>query len=344
MSEADPVLGFSIDLIRNLAERAEAVHVIANEVRGVPYDLEECVSSLGKEHGTPRLIRGIRYQRLLFSVSKALNPTSLLAHMCPVYLNQAGPFAKSHGMRLLLWFAHPSRRYALALAEHLADVVLTSLPGAYPGAPANLRAIGQAINVDRFDFRAPRERSGDLRLLALGRTSPVKGFVTAIEAVGELRRLGVPVRLRIVGPSSNKIEVKHRRELSSLISHLQLENDVELVDGTRPDLVPEAIAECDALLNPVVAGAGDKVAFEAMAIGRPVFCSNPAFSELLEGLPIELRYRENDAGSLARRVFNAFKSDYRLLVDLGIELRRRVIASHSIGHWTDAVLEAAAGQ
>ncbi|MEA2581144.1 MAG: hypothetical protein QOE83_2036 [Actinomycetota bacterium] len=330
----DAVLGSSWRLVKGLAAVFERVTVVGNEVRGVPtLPGDVSVISLGKEKGAGSIARGLRYERALAGVR---NADALLAHMCPDYLTAAAPIAKFKRMQTLLWFAHPRDSRRLRLADMMADAVLTSLPGAYPRPGPKVRAIGQAIDVDAIAPEPSAPRAGELRLLALGRTSDSKRFDVAIAGVAKARELGADARLRIVGPATTSHEERVRAALREQIVRSGLEERVTIEGGVAPEQVPHLIAHAHALINTTVDGSADKTVFEAMAAGRPAIVSNPVFRDLLNGLPIELRFTAGDAGSLGARIA-AFAAAQVDLEVLGPELRSRVVSGHSLSHWADAV-------
>ena len=85
--------------------------------------------------------------------------------------------------------------------------------------------------------------------------------------------------------------------------------------------------------------------YEAAACGVPVIASNTALDEFLAGLPVELRFRARDAESLAQTLLDFSRSRARrLAATAGAELRRRVVAGHSVESWADAVTEIVAAQ
>jgi len=338
LDPADRVLGASADLARALAARCDRLAVVANEVRAVPADLDADVISLGKETGVGRAVRGLRYERAVTRFSRRMRADALLAHMCPVYLNLAAPIAKPLGVRTILWYAHPARSAGLRLAEWLADVVLTSLPGAYPGRTREVVAIGQAIDVEAFPYAEPSPSDGSLRLLALGRTSPSKGYPVAIRGIARACERGADVRLRIVGPATTAAERRHREELLRLIDELGLQEAIALESGVPRGDARDLLQWCDALVNTTIPGSGDKVVFEAMATGRPVLVSNPAFAPVLGDLPLSLRFPDGRAEGLADRIVDLTSTPVDLRAELGRELRRRVEQDHSVDHWADSVL------
>ncbi|MFL5766698.1 MAG: glycosyltransferase family 4 protein [Actinomycetota bacterium] len=335
----DPALGFVCGWISALAEKLDRVDVVANEVRCVPnFPGDVVIHSLGKERGIGRIGRGLRFQRTLASLFAERKPVAVLAHMCPDYLTLGAPLAKAYGVRSMLWFAHPANSWRLATAERLADRVLTSLPGSYPRASQKVRVIGQAIDTRRLDFRPAELNSGAPRIVAMGRTSRSKGFDTIIRGVALLRRRGIAATLKIIGPSTTEAERRHRDVLAKLTADLGLVGTVTVTDGVPPHRVPTEIRGADVLANAMVAGSGDKVVFEALALGLPVVVSNPAFGDLVDGVGPRFRFRPDDPEDLADCLSSLTQTE---MGDALRVLRSRVERQHSLDHWADAVLEAA---
>jgi glycosyltransferase involved in cell wall biosynthesis len=339
VDERDPVLGFAPRLVRALAERVDAVTVIANEVGDRPASFGSNVEvvSLGKERGAGRFERAVRFERAMLEAARR-GADAVLAHMCPEYVNLAAPVAKAHGMPTLLWFAHPARSTQLRVADRLADAVLTSLPGAYPLDSAKVHVIGQATDVEGLAPCPSLRRRRALRVVAIGRTSPSKGFDVVIRAVARCMERGTDLAVRIVGPSTTPAERHHRAQLERLIGERGLDGRVTIEPGVAPSEVRGIVCASDVLVNAMVAGSGDKVVFEAAALGRPVIVSNPAFRTLLRDLPLELTFAERDADALADRLRALAAANAATIRAVTNALRTRVIAEHSLDHWADAVV------
>jgi glycosyltransferase involved in cell wall biosynthesis len=339
----DPALGFVTGWIRALAERVDRVTAVGNEVRG-PVDLGPGVEvvSLGKEDGAGRLRRGARLSREVDRAARG-SGTVLLAHMCPVYLNLAAPIARLRRVPTMLWFAHPAVTPSLRLAEGLTDAVLTSLPGAYPRPGPKVHVVGQATDTDRLIYDEGWSPPGDgvLRLLALGRTSPSKGFDRIIRAVARVRDEGLDARLRIVGPSTTEGERDHARSLVELVADRGLTDVVRLDPGVPPSEVPSIVLGADVLVNAMVAGSGDKVVFEAAALGRLPLVSNPSFRGLLQDLPLPLMFERDDEAMLASRITMLASAEGDAMNATRRELRCRVVSAHSLRGWAERVLDVA---
>jgi glycosyltransferase involved in cell wall biosynthesis len=203
--------------------------------------------------------------------------------------------------------------------------------------------IGQAIDTDVFRYVPLRRGDGAIRILALGRTSRSKRFDAIIRAVAMALGKGMPLRLRVVGPSTMPHETEHRRQLLGLVDSLGVSEKVTLEDGVPYASIPELLREADVLVNGMVAGSGDKVVFEAMATGRPVLASNPVFADLLSGLPIQLTFREGDPNDLAERIGEFVGTPAEIRERAGRTLRNRVEADHSLRHWGRAIADVVRG-
>lgn len=346
---SDPILGFVVPVVRALHRQGAQVVVIANEVRridGDPFAFESPegieVVSLLKEKGRGRVRRAIRYQRQLGRLARRTGHPIVLAHMCPIYLGAAAPLLRVTGCSSLLWFTNAADSRKLRWAERVADVVLTALPGSYPRPVAKLRAIGHSIDTDRFAYTDPDTGAAPVRLLAVGRTAPVKNYPTMIEAVATARERNIDVRLRIVGPATTGDERAHRVELRELIADLRLDGAVTIEDPVAPEIVPALLGECTALVNATAASA-DKVVFEAMSCGRPTLVTSLAFDPLIADLPLALRFSQSRPEELTSRLEELTAAVPQVRLEMARTLRRRVEESHSLEHWATEVLEIAQG-
>jgi glycosyltransferase involved in cell wall biosynthesis len=335
----DPILGFVPRWVAALAERVDLVDVVANEVSTEAGSIAGNVriTGLGKERGASRLRRGLAFERAIWKLTRRPDVIGLVAHMCPIYLDLAYPITSIHRVPTLLWFAHPSVTRTLRVAEWLADEIVTSLPGAYPRPGTKPRAIGQAIDTESLTFSPPKD-AHELSLIAVGRTSAVKGFSTVVRAVDVARSRGAPMCLSIVGPSSTEAERRHRTELVDLVTALGLGDVVSILPGVSPRAIGSQIGDADLLVNATARGSGDKVVFEAAALGTPALVSNPAFAPLLQNLDVDLLFRQDDPVDLADHLIAYKDASLDARRSVAMELRRRTEAGHSLDHWAGQVV------
>ena len=340
----DPVLGATVSKVRSLAERLEAVDVLC--LSQGDHELPPNVRV--RTFGAPtRFQRGLRYERVLAQTLRR-RPDALLAHMCPIYLVLAAPLARPLRIPLVLWYTHWTVDRTLRLATRLADVALSVERTSYPLDTEKLIPLGHGIDTDEFAPRASDGRDGgELRLLALGRTSPSKGFPVLLEAFAQARGRGMDATLEVRGPSTTNEERGHREELLRRIAGLGLEDSVRLEPPMQRPLVPGLMRGFDAVVNPTRGqtrgGALDKVVYEAAAAAVPVIACNPAFKTFLGDLPVALHFRSDDAADLADKLLAFAGADPAARAESGRELRRRVEAGHSVETWADGVVRVLRG-
>jgi glycosyltransferase involved in cell wall biosynthesis len=127
------------------------------------------------------------------------------------------------------------------------------------------------------------------RLIYLGRLSPVKGLDVLIDAVAELRRRGVVLRLDIAGPD----EFGMRAELQAQIDAANLTRQVAfhgLVDGARKR---EFMAEGGIFVLPSASENFSMATAEALAYGLPTVVT--------PGLGLSSMIRDSAAGIVCER-------------------------------------------
>jgi glycosyltransferase involved in cell wall biosynthesis len=314
----DPILGAVVGKVRALAERVDEVVVLA--LRAVPGVLPgNC-----RTHVFGAGSKAARGRRYVSALRRELSPrpVAVVAHSVPLYAILAAPLTRPARVPLLLWFTHWKPSRTLVVAERLSTAVLSVDRRSFPLDSGKVVAIGHGIDTERFGCV---ERTGDdpLRAVSLGRTSPAKGF----EAIARAARLA-GVELDVYGPSATDEERAERERLLGL--------GVRLHDPVPYSAVPALLAERDVLVNNMREGSLDKIVYEAAATCMPVLASNTGFDDVL---PPELRFPRDDPGALADKLRTLSGMDRNAL---GHELRERVVARHSAGHWADGVLEVAA--
>lgn len=130
------------------------------------------------------------------------------------------------------------------------------------------------LDTSRFTRTRPL-RSGHAReLVAVGRLTAKKGFLSLVDAVAEVRRRGVDVHCTIIGDG------EQRDELQAAIDRLGLAGTVVITGPAAPSGVRDALEEADALVAPcTIAANGDRDSMpvtikEAMAMELPVIASD----------------------------------------------------------------------
>ncbi len=149
-----------------------------------------------------------------------------------------------------------------------------------PAARAKIVYAPHGVDTERF---SPAETTGatrpadqPLRILAVGRLVPKKGYPVLLEALAGLHRGGVEFSARIVGGGDLRPELVRR------IDELGLTDRVELLGALAQPAVRAEYAAADVLVQAsVVTANGDRdgipnSVMEAMACGLPVVASSVA--------------------------------------------------------------------
>ncbi len=325
---ADPNLGATVAKLRALAGRVDELVVLADSaVDGV---LPE--NARVRLFASPsRAARGVRFEAALAAELARRRPAAVLAHMCPIYAVLAAPLARPLGVRVLLWFTHWRASRLLQLAERVSTTVVSVDRGSFPLDSRKLVATGHGIDLSEFGCVARSDDGGDLRLVALGRTSPAKGLAVVVRAAARVPE----ALLAVVGPSLTEEERRHRAELEALVAELGVPDRVSIEEALPRERVPERLAAADALVNNMRAGAPDKIVYEAAATCLPVLASNPVFAGFL---PDSLRFPREDVDALAERIRGLRRLDRAAI---GRDLRERVVREHSVETWADRIVELA---
>jgi glycosyltransferase involved in cell wall biosynthesis len=330
---AHPALAATVPKIRALASRVDEVAVLAD---GAVEDVLPANCRVRRFRADRKIGRGVRFEAALAGELRGLRGGAVVAHMCPIYAVLAAPLVRPMGIPLLLWYTHWRASGLLRAAERVSSAVVSVDLRSFPLDSKKVRAIGHGI--DLTEFACARESSGErdgLQLIALGRYSPSKGLDVVLRA---LAAVGEGVRLDVYGPSLSVEEREHRSELERLAATLPLDGRVQFGEAVPRAEIPALLAEHDALVNNMRAGAPDKVVYEAAAACVPVLASNPVFDSLLDAAQL---FAREDPGELADRIRALAALSRAERAAIGERLRERVEEGHSVETWARSVLDAA---
>ncbi len=184
-----------------------------------------------------------------------------------------------------------------AMAEHMAREGFD---------PARIRVVpnGVPVAVAASQRDKPRGR-WTLGVVALFR--PRKGLEVLLEAMAKLRRQGLDVHLRAVGPFASP---RYAAEIADHVERLGLSHDVSWIGLTRH--VTEELLKMDLLVLPSLFGEGlPMVVLEAMTAGVPIVATRVA------GVPEAIRHAQDgvlvnpaDAEDLARAIADMIAGRY----------------------------------
>ncbi len=183
-------------------------------------------------------------------------------------------------------------------------------------AGADVRLLPHGVDLERFRPAAERH-AGPIRLLAVGRLVPKKGFDVLLEAC---LHLVTPFELRIAGDGP---ELPALRALAA-----PLGDRVTFVGALTHHELPAEYAACDVVVAPsVVDAAGDRdglpnVVLEALASGRPVVAADAGALATAVDASVGALVPQRDAAALAAAI-DALASDSDRRRACGRTARRR---------------------
>lgn len=335
---ADAVLGFVPGWVTALARRLERVRVIALELgdlSGLPPNVD--ARAVGRRG---RLVRYLRYRRLLGEALGREGFDTVLAHMVPRYLLVAAGPARRAGAGCFLWYTHGGVDRRLQRAVRLADKVFTATPESMRVPTPRKVVTGHGIDLEHFPPAGPPPEPP--LVLSVGRLSRTKDPLTVLEALARLVRAGSPARLEWVGAGLTAADAPLRDEVERRVAALGLGGRVRLGGALAWREIPSAYARAALVVNASRTGSLDKVVLEAMASGRPVVTSNEAAAGVLSAAPggaARFVFPAGDPQALAARIEPLLALDEDERVELGAALRAIVARDHDLERLADRLVE-----
>lgn len=325
VDQADSNLGFFHRWIEEFAAHCEFVTVVC--LRRGEYRLPSNVRvlSLGKEDGTTKLTRIIRFYKYIFGSKKDYD--AVFVHMNAEYAVLGGWLWKRWGKKVSLWYAHKSVTATLQFAMRFIDLVFTVSPESFKIDSAKVRAVGHGIDTELFkpDIREP---SLETRIITIGRIAESKHIIEMLEMMDVLHAHGALFSFTIVGEPTNSAEEAYSSKLKQETSRRPYQAKVYMRGGLMHDNLPQVINLHDVFLNFGTTGNIDKAGLEALACGVPVFSTNEHFKEMLQpyGLFISSTHPTLIAEAFEKYVNKGDKEKSAIAATL----RNRVVAEHSL--------------
>ncbi len=334
----DPVLGFFHRWIEEFAKNCESVTVIC--LREGEHDLPDNVRvfSLGKESGVSRLKYLLRFYKFIWRERK--NYDTVFVHMNPEYVVLGGWLWRLLGRRVGLWYTHRSVDLKLRIASIFSQEIFTaSRDGFRLLRNKNVHVMGHGIDSDMFKnphglntkFHHP------LRLVSVGRITPIKNLETAISAVALLRDCGVSAHLTLVGEPAAVGDEAYAAKLREQVESLNLTKEVSFVGSVPHAKIAEQYWENDIAINLCPTGGLDKAVLEAMASGLPVLVANAGFTGYLSVYKDKLLFSYKDPYNLAGKLEQVLQLND--VVDMRTALLDMVNKKTGVGSIIDSIVQ-----
>lgn len=336
-----------IDLARAMKRRGEQTVVISSggelvselQKIGVPhYTLPVQKKSIFSLSVVPKIVEVIEKERIDIVHARSRVPAWLAwlaARKAGVhFVTTCHGYYKAHPLSIVMGWGRKVIAISNVIARHMIDDFKVS--------PERIRLVHRGVDLSQFAWAPLADRKKapgqPLRIINVGRLTPIKGHIEFLKAVHRLKReLQQPLEVFLVG-SEGKGRTKYTARILETLKQLNLESCVKLL-GTRRD-IPELIAGSDLLvLSTLVPEAFGRVIVEAGAIGTPVIATRlGGVLDIMESGRDGLLVEPGDVEGMAQAMLEILKKpeQARKMAD---SLRRRVEKEFTLDQMTDKTLE-----
>lgn len=255
-----PNLGFFVRWIEEFAKHADEVMVIANEIGRYSLPKNVQVYGLGKEYGSARIKRYIKFLALIVWFSRSYD--SVFCHMNPEFVLAGGWWWCLTGKRLGLWYVHGTVSDRLKAAMQLVHVAFTTNKESLRLESPKIRIVGHGIDTAFFcPSTTPREDT----VLSVGRLTESKHHDLVIRAA---KKAGKHVRIAGEGPEREALE-KLARDSGARVTFL---------GGITQKVLRDEYRRAGWLIHTSTTGSMDKVVLEALACDTPVISTSMTYA------------------------------------------------------------------
>lgn len=275
--ESDPVLGFAVDWISELARHVDHLAVLTGR-RGsgnLPTNVS-VVSTKWKEGQNFRNL--IRYYFHLIKVLYSFRPNRTFTHMAALQGLLAAPALKFLGIRHTMWYTHFRPTLTTRLLNPWLDNIATADLTTYPHRNKKVHAIGHGISNVGRPFVA--EEAAELGFVHWGRCDPSKRLSHIAEVVNNLNcATGTRYKVRVIGSPSGEAAEKGWGRLLQADSQREFPV-IDWIGAVKRSTIVDHLPPRPVFLHASTSGL-DKAPLEAALMGVPVLSDNSSVFQAL---------------------------------------------------------------
>jgi len=217
----------------------------------------------------------------------------------------------------------------LKIAEKLSHRIITAAKESLRIKSKKIIETGHGININMF--KTERDwLSSKLRILSVGRISPIKNYETLLKASKILKDTGVNFSLKIVGQPVMVKDHQYFKFLESLKEELGLNDLVEFTGFISHNKIPGYYKEADMIIGLTPRGGIDKTILEGMASGCLALTSNNVFGNYFGRYSDQLLFNYGDAKNLAEKIMRINKSSLDSKKEVSNFMIESVIHHHKL--------------
>lgn len=336
----DDRVGFVSDWIFALSQNLEKLMVICQE-QGDLSDLPSNVRvfSLGKERGYSKFKQLIKSQFL--TIKQLPRVDGVFVHMIPHYAVLAGPWCKIFKKKLIQWYAHGSIPWSLKMANLFVNEYLTSSQAGFPYQTRKpVKVIGQGININKFKIQNHGSQVNQkFNILSIGRISPVKNYDLLIRVIANIElndiELRNQIKLKIIGAPATLSQHSYYKKLEEQVTSQQLDSLIDFLGPLPQEQILSHLASCNLFINLSDTGSLDKAVLEAMASGKLVLTTNPAYSQIL---PEPFFTNKKDIDTLCHKIKYLYTMSPEEKQKWSQILRQEVVTNHNLTNLAQKII------
>ena len=328
VDENDQLLGFFIEWLRRLAGKLDRLTVLCLEKGEYNLPANVNVVLIGKYRGIFRFVYLFRFYYLILKLRKEYD--GVFVHMNPIWMAVGGPLWRLMKKKRFLWYTTKGVTLKLKIAEKFAERIFTASSESFRIKSKKVIVTGHGIDTQIFkpnpksEIRNPKQ----LKILSVGRISPVKNYETLIDAAKILRDNGVDFGVTMIGEPALDSDKRYLESLKFKVKSLKLEDNFDFVGKINHKDLPGYYQSHDIFVHLSKTGSLDKAILEAMACRMNVLSSNDASRGFLSP---DLIFDQDDPIDLANKIRNSGTSKAQN------NLRQYVIDNHDLDNLIDKI-------
>lgn len=323
VDEEDQLLGFFVGWLVRFAGKFNKIIILCLEKGKYELPSNAEVISLGKDRHLPKICWLFNFYKYIFQKRKEYD--AVFAHMNPIWVVLGGPCWHLMSKKIFFWYTSGGITAKLKFAEKFADTILTASKESFRLSSKKVIVTGHGIDTDLFkpiNDQRPATSDNKVKILSVGRTSPVKNYETLIDAAKILAEKGINFNTMLVGEPALKSDKIYESRLKEKIKTLGLSDKIKFVGKINNQELVSFYQNYDIFVHLSKTGSVDKVLLEAMACGINVLSSSGSGRAFL---PPELVFEENNYQELADKIAETYKKNF------GSQLRQYVVENHDLG-------------
>ncbi len=352
VDEQDSILGFFHRWIEEFAKHCEKVTVIClyEGKHNLPKNVK--VLSLGKEKYIrkrcdleggacdgkrssleenifSKITYTYRFYRYIWSERK--NYDSVFVHMNPIYAVLGGIFWRLLGKKIVLWYTHKNVDLKLRIAEKFTHNILTASKESFRLKSNKVKIMGHGIDTEKFKPVNENKKQLDfIRIVTVGRISPVKDYETLVSAVQATVQENILVHVEVIGDVGTPEQKEYLHNIKTIIKEKKLENRFSFIGSIPNKELPQYLERADVFINMSHTGSLDKAILEAMAVKLLILTCNEALLGVLGEYSDILVFTKGDFDELAQKISFVQNMDEQKKEEITKRLRNIVIEKHNI--------------